>query len=118
MSGFDWSRLYSVDPGGGMLFGPISVIVFVGLVTLFCRVSGYWLIGYVAIGPRLRRAFAMLPGSIAASTAVPVAVDHGWPAIAALLIAFFGMRLIRIEIVVLLMGLGLVAGTRALGLAG
>ena len=100
---------------GTLVFGPITAILFIGLVTLLCRISGYWLIGYVPIGPRLRRAFEMLPGAIAVSTAVPVAIDAGWAGIVALGIAFFGRRFVSIEIVPIVAALGFVALARASG---
>ena len=117
MNDFARDRFYSGSfAEGTLVFGPITAILFIGLVTLFCRISGYWLIGFVPIGPRLRRAFEMLPGAIAASTAAPVAIDAGWPGMIALLIAFFGRRLIEIEIVPIVVALAFVAVWRALGL--
>ena len=116
MSELGWDRFYSGSLGEGTLvFGPITAIVFIGLVTLFCRISGYWLIGFVPIGPRVRRAFEMLPGAIAVSTAVPVAIEAGLPGIVAIFIAFFGRRLIDIEIVPIVAALGFIVASRAFG---
>ena len=104
-----------------LLFGDVSIsttmlaILLMGIVTLLCRIAGYWAIGFVAVGPRLRRSFENLPGCIAAASGVPVAVDAGPVALLALGVAFVVMRWVRIEIVAIIAALALVAASRATG---
>ncbi|MBY0611983.1 MAG: AzlD domain-containing protein [Beijerinckiaceae bacterium] len=100
---------------GGITFNAVTVIVLIGIVTYVCRFIGFWAIGFVEIGPRLRRSFELLPGCIAAASALPVAIDAGPLALLALAIAFVVMRAVRIEIVAIVAALGLIAGSRLAG---
>ena len=97
------------------LLTPTLVIAFIGLGTYTCRFIGFWAIGFVAVGPRLRRSFDVLPGCIAVSSALPIAFDTGPVAILALVVAFLTMRVLRIEIVAIVAALALVALARASG---
>ena len=97
---------------GGVTFSAVTVIVLIGIITYVCRFIGFWAIGFVEIGPRLRRSFELLPGCIAAASALPVAIDAGPLAMLALVIAFVTMRVVRFEIVAIVAALGLIALSR------
>ena len=98
-----------------IIFGPVTVILLMAAATFLCRTLGFWIIGYMPIGRRMRRAFEALPGCIAAASALPVALDAGPVAMIALVLGFAVMRIARIEIAALVAALGLVALTRAAG---
>ena len=85
------------------------------LVTFLCRIAGVVVMSRVRITPRIERGLRALPGSIILATILPVAMDNGWPAIAALAAAIVAMAVTRIDIVGLLAGLGTLAVIRALG---
>ena len=85
------------------------------LVTFLCRIAGVVVMSRVRITPRIERGLRALPGSIILATILPVAMDNGWPDIAALAAAIVAMAVTRIDIVGLLAGLGTLAVIRALG---
>ena len=90
-------------------------IVAVSLVSYLIRISGFWLMGRIEIGARMRRALEALPGSIFVATVLPIAVRSGPPGIAAALAAATLMLTTRREILAIFGGLGAGAATRALG---
>jgi uncharacterized membrane protein len=69
----------------------------------------------VRLTPAIERALAALPGAIVAATVVPLALRSGPVAVAGIAAGIVTMVFTRKEIAALLVGLGLVAGARALG---
>jgi uncharacterized membrane protein len=57
------------------------------LTVYLSRAGGYWLIGRVTIGPRLRRILDALPGAVIAASVAPIVVHGGLRAGAAILAA-------------------------------
>ncbi len=100
---------------GAIRANAVTVILLLGIVTYLCRFVGFWIVGFLHIGPRARRAFQALPGCIAMASALPVAIDAGTPAIAAVATGFVLMRFVRIEILALIAALAVVAGLRQAG---
>ena len=96
-------------------WGSVLAIAAMALVTFLCRIAGVVVMSHVRITPRIERGLRALPGSIILATILPVAMDNGWPAIAALAAAIVAMAVTRIDIVGLLAGLGTLAVIRALG---
>jgi len=67
---------------------PAFIVIFMmALVTVFTRWVGYYLIGFVTIGPRIEAAFRSLPGGVAAATILPIVVQDGATALAAVLMS-------------------------------
>ncbi len=99
-----------------MIGNPVTAILLMAMATYFCRFIGFWIVSFMQVGYRTRRAFEVLPGCIAAATAFPIAIDSGPVAITALAVGFGVMRFVKIEVVALIAALGLVAGSRAFGL--
>lgn len=67
---------------------PASLVILgMALVTVFTRWIGYYLIGFITIGPRIEAAFRSLPGGVAAATILPIVVQDGATALAAVLVS-------------------------------
>jgi uncharacterized membrane protein len=98
---------------------PLSFIALLAAMTVtvyLTRISGYWLIGRVPIGPRLRRMLDALPGAIIASTIAPILVQGGLRAVLAMGAAAGVMVLLRNDFAAVLAGVAVAAGAFALGL--
>ncbi len=65
----------------------LLAILAMASVTIFLRVFGYFLMGFVPVGPRLEAGFRSLPGAVAAATFTPLVVQDGISALLAILIA-------------------------------
>lgn len=101
------------DPGS---WGAMLAILAMALATYLCRISGVVLMGFIPLTPHVRRGLAALPGSIIAATVLPLIERLGLAAAIALLAAIGSMVLRRSELLALLVGMGVIAGLRALGL--
>jgi uncharacterized membrane protein len=86
------------------------------LTVYLSRAGGYWLIGRVTIGPRLRRILDALPGAVIAASVAPIVVHGGLRAGAAILAAAVVMFLMRNDFAAVLAGVVIAAGAFALGL--
>lgn len=87
-------------------------------VTISLRLGGYFLMSYVTMTPRVRRMLNALPGSVIAAAVLPVAVQGGGIAIAAVLAAMLAMALTRSDIVAVIAGSGTAALLRLAGFVG
>jgi uncharacterized membrane protein len=85
-------------------------------VTLSLRLGGYFLMSYVVVTPRVRRMLDALPGSVISAAVLPVALQGGAVAIAAVLLAMLAMYLSRSDMVAIIIGVGAAALLRAAGL--
>jgi branched chain amino acid efflux pump len=85
-------------------------------VTLSLRLGGYFLMSYVTVTARVRRMLDALPGSVIAAAVLPVALQGGAVAIAAVVLAMLAMYLSRSDIVAIVVGVGIAALLRAVGL--
>ena len=80
------------------------------------RAGGYWLIGRVTIGPRLRRMLDALPGAVIAASVAPIVLHGGLRAGFAMLAGAVTMFLIRNDFAAVLGGVAVAAGAYAFGL--
>ena len=103
----------TIDPA---VTGTIMAIFAMAVVTYFCRISGYGLMGFVPLTPAVRRGLSALPGSIVLATLVPLIEKSGLAAAIAIVAAVIAMILSRKEFIALIVGLAVVAGLRAAGL--
>ena len=85
-------------------------------VTVSLRLGGFFLMSYVTVTPRIRRMLDALPGSVIAAAVLPVALQGGPVAIAAVVLAMLAMYVSRSDIVAIVVGVGAAALLRALGL--
>jgi uncharacterized membrane protein len=106
MTGLDWI--------GGAWGGALAIAA-MALATYCCRASGLVLMSRVRITPRVERSLRAIPGSIIMATILPIALDGGAPAFLGLGATVLVMSLVRIELVAILAGLGLIALARAGG---
>lgn len=95
--------------------GFIAVIVVMGLVAYLMRAGGYWLIGRITIGPRLRRMLDALPGAVIAATVVPLALKGGPSALLAVGAAGLTMWIVRNDFAAVIAGVAVAALVRAGG---
>ena len=97
-------------------FGFFALLAAMAATVYLTRAGGYWLIGRVTIGPRLRRMLNALPGAVIAATIAPVLVQGGLRAFMAMLSAGVVMYLWRNDFAAVLAGVAAAAGAFALGL--
>jgi uncharacterized membrane protein len=86
------------------------------LVTLSLRLGGYFMMSYVTVTPRIRRVLDALPGSVIAAAVLPVALQGGFVAITAVVLAMLAMYFSRSDIVAIVIGVGAAALLRAIGM--
>ncbi len=80
------------------------------------RIGGYWLIGYIRIGPRLERMLNALPGAVIAASVVPVVAKGGFSAVLAVAASMVTMLVARNNFAAVVAGVGAAALARAAGL--
>lgn len=61
----------------------LLAIILMGIVTYATRAGGFWLMGRVAISPRMEAALAYLPGSVITALVVPATIEAGLPGLGA-----------------------------------
>ncbi len=96
--------------------GFAAVIMVMTIAVYLTRAGGYWLIGRVTIGPRLRKMLDALPGAIIAATIAPLLLHGGLSALCAVGAALAAMILLRNDFAAVAAGLGTAALVRAIGL--
>jgi uncharacterized membrane protein len=97
-------------------FGFAAALAAMTLTVFLSRAGGYWLIGRVTIGPRLRRTLDALPGAVIAASVAPIVVHGGFRAGLAMLAAAGVMFVIRNDFAAVLAGVAVAAGAFALGI--
>jgi uncharacterized membrane protein len=97
-------------------FGAMAAILAMSGVTILLRVSGFYLMGFVVIGPRIEAAFRAIPGAVAAATFTPLVMRDGVSAFVALLIAALVARLGRGDLFALVAGMSSAVLLRKAGL--
>jgi uncharacterized membrane protein len=85
-----------------------------GMVAL--RTSGFWLMRYVPMTPRVKRMVDALPGSIIAAAVLPAVVQGGLIAALAVVSAMLSMWLMRSDFVAVITGMGIAALARFAGM--
>jgi uncharacterized membrane protein len=91
-------------------------IAVMGLVTVALRTSGFWLMGFVPVTPRVKRMLDALPGSIIAAAVLPAVAQGGIVAALAVVSAMVSMWLTRNDFVAVVTGMGIAALARLAGL--
>ena len=95
--------------------GFAAIMLAMTLVVYLCRAGGFWLIGRVTLGPRLRKMLDALPGAIIAATIAPLLVHGGVSGIAAVAAALLAMLIVRKDFAAVLAGIAAAALVRAAG---
>ena len=96
-------------------FSWFAVLAAMTLAVYITRAGGYWLIGRVSIGPRLRKMLDALPGAIIAATIAPLLVHGGISAFCAVAAALIAMIALRNDFAAVASGLAAAALMRAAG---
>ena len=84
--------------------GTLAAIFAMSGVTIFLRLSGFFLMRFIPMGPRLENGFRSLPGAVAAATFAPLVMSDGASAAVAILIAVILSRMGRNDLVALIAG--------------
>ena len=95
--------------------GWFAVLAAMTVAVYITRAGGYWLIGRINIGPRLRKMLDALPGAIIAATIAPLLVHGGLSALCAVTAALLAMMALRNDFAAVAAGLGAAALARAAG---
>jgi uncharacterized membrane protein len=88
-------------------------ILLMGLASHLCRTGGFFLMGFVAITPRVEAWLRAIPIALIGAILGPVAVKGGWPEWAGLGAAVALMRLTGNDSVSAVGAVAVVAGLRA-----
>lgn len=84
-------------------------------VTVFVRIFGFFLMGFMPVGPRLEAGFRSLPGAVAAATFAPFVVQDGLSALIAIGVAVLMARAGKSDLMALCVALGLAIAIRQAG---
>ena len=95
--------------------GWFAVVAAMTVAVYITRAGGYWLIGRVTIGPRLRKMLDALPGAVIAATIAPLLVHGGLSGLCAVSAALIAMIGLRNDFAAVAAGLGAAALVRAAG---
>jgi uncharacterized membrane protein len=96
--------------------GWFAVLAAMTVAVYITRAGGYWLIGRITIGPRLRKMLDALPGAVIAATIAPMLVHGGLSGLAAVTAALLAMVALRNDFAAVASGLVAAALVRAAGL--
>ena len=96
--------------------GFAAVVAGMAIAVYLTRIGGYWLIGRVTIGPRLRRMLDALPGAVIASSLAPILFHGGLRAALAMGAAAVAMIVLRNDFAAVLAGVAVAAAGFAFGL--
>lgn len=111
----------AIDPTtSGLAASDLGVwiaIAAMALVTYAMRAGGFWMMGRVPLTPRVQRMLAALPGSIVAATVLPIVVNGGALAAAAVGAGVLTMWIARNDFLAVMVGMAVAAAARAAGLA-
>jgi uncharacterized membrane protein len=94
----------------------LLALLAMGCAAYACRVSGFLLMGFVRITPRLEAALKAVPLAVMLGIIAPVAAKGRPPELAALLVITVLMRVMKSDVAAALAGVATVAAGRALGL--
>jgi uncharacterized membrane protein len=95
--------------------GWIAVIAAMAVAVYLTRAGGYWLIGRIPIGRRLRKMLDALPGAIIAATIAPLLAHGGISALAAVAAALLAMITLRNDFAAVTAGIVAAALVRGVG---
>jgi len=95
--------------------GFLGLLLAMTLVVYATRAGGFWLIGRVTIGPRLRKILESMPGAVIAATVAPILLHGGISAWLAVIAAALAMLAVRNDFAAVVAGVAVAAGVRALG---
>ncbi|MDB5598573.1 MAG: branched-chain amino acid transporter [Xanthobacteraceae bacterium] len=96
-------------------FAFMAALLAMSAATYLMRAGGFWLMGRVPIGPRVKRMLEALPGSVVAATVLPIVIKSGPSALVAVVASLAAMLVTRNDFCAVLAGIGAAALMRAGG---
>lgn len=91
----------------------IAAILAMAATTYPMRAGGYWLMGKIALTPRVRRMLEASPGAVIVATILPLLTREGLPAALAIVAAGAAMYFFRRDYLAVAAGMALAAAARA-----
>jgi uncharacterized membrane protein len=92
----------------------LLAILLMGMASYLCRFGGYFLMGYVAVTPRVDAWLRAIPIALIGAILGPIAVKGGLAEWFGLATAIVGMRVTGNDLVSAVAAIAVVAGVRAL----
>lgn len=92
-----------------------AAMLAMGAAAFAMRAVGFWLMGRVALTPRMHRMLEALPGSIVIATVLPIMAQIGPIAVLAIGVALVLMIVLRSELLAVTAGVIAAALARGLG---
>jgi len=93
----------------------LAAMLAMGAAAFLMRAIGFWLMGRVALTPRVHRMLEALPGSIVTATVLPIVAKSGPVAVLAIAVALAFMTVRRSELLAVTAGVFAAALARGLG---
>jgi uncharacterized membrane protein len=94
----------------------IPLLLTMAAASFLCRASGFWLMRFVPVTPRVQAALNATPLAVMVGIVAPVAARGNIPEIAGLGATFIAMRLNGDDVFAAIVGVAVLAGVRAAGL--
>ena len=94
----------------------IPLLLTMAAASFLCRASGFWLMRFVPVTPRVQAALNATPLAVMVGIVAPVAARGNIPEIAGLGAVFIAVRLNADDVLAAILGVAVLAGLRAAGL--
>jgi uncharacterized membrane protein len=89
-------------------------ILALGCASLVCRLSGFWIMRFVTITPRIEAALKATPLAVMVGLVVPAAARGGYAEITALIVTALAMKITKSDLLSAVIGVSVVAIGRSL----
>jgi branched chain amino acid efflux pump len=94
----------------------IPLLLTMAAASFLCRASGFWLMRFVPVSPRVQAALNATPLAVMVGIVAPAAARGNIPEIAGLGAVFIAVRLNADDVLAAILGVAVLAGLRAAGL--
>ena len=94
----------------------IPLLLTMAAASFLCRASGFWLMQFVPVTPRVQAALNATPLAVMVGIVAPAAARGNIPEIAGLGAVFIAVRLNADDVLAAIVGVAVLAGLRAAGL--
>ena len=94
----------------------IPLLLTMAAASFLCRASGFWLMRFVPVTPRVQAALNATPLAVMVGIVAPAASRGNIPEIAGLGAVFIAVRLNADDVLAAIVGVAVLAGLRAAGL--
>ena len=94
----------------------IPLLLTMAAASFLCRASGFWLMRFVPVTPRVEAALKATPLAVMVGIVAPAAARGNIPEIAGLGAIFIAVRLNGNDVLAAIVGVAVLAGVRAAGL--